>query len=92
MKFIRKVRALAHNPTAMRRFHTWAAVFWVVVGIPLGIVFRDSTPVLVTISIYAIVTGHWSSGQGAQADEYARPTAPKSEWRVRQRRPRALRR
>lgn len=57
------------DPTAMRVLHGWLTVVWFVAAIPICIYLYDSVPFLVFISVYAVVTGHWSSWQAARVEE-----------------------
>src|SRR5690349_24531161 len=57
------------DPTAMRLLHGWLTVLWFVAAIPICIYLYDSVPFLVFISVYAVVTGHWSSWQAARVEE-----------------------
>lgn len=74
----------------MRALHGWLTVIWFVAAVPICIYLNDSVPFLVFISVYAVVTGHWSSWQAARVEEKqdeaadtildtnkkARPTSP----------------
>ena len=53
----------------MRQLHGWLTVIWFVAAIPICIYLNDSVPFLVFISVYAVVTGHWSSWQAARVEE-----------------------
>jgi len=57
------------DPTTMRQLHGWLTVLWFVAAIPICIYLYDSVPFLVFISVYAVVTGHWSSWQAARVEE-----------------------
>ena len=61
------------TPPAAARFHRWAAVAWSVFAVPTVIWWRDSIVLVLLISIYANVVGHWS------AYEAARPTMQEDE-------------
>ncbi len=43
-----------------RRFHFWLLVVWVVVGLPVSFVLRQSVPWVVFLSVYAIIATHWA--------------------------------
>lgn len=43
---------------AIRRFNFYAMLAWIVPGIPLSYVLRNSVPWLVFLSVYAIITTH----------------------------------
>ena len=53
----------------MRVLHGWLTVLWFVAAFPICIYLNDSLPFLVFISVYAVVTGHWSSWQAARVEE-----------------------
>lgn len=57
------------DPTTMRLLHGWLTVIWFVAAIPICIYLYDSVPFLVFVSVYAVVTGHWSSWQAARVEE-----------------------
>jgi hypothetical protein len=57
------------DPKSMRALHGWLTVMWFVAAIPICIYLNDSVPFLVFISVYAVVTGHWSSWQAARVEE-----------------------
>ncbi len=48
-------------------FHRRAKWIWVIPGIAISFVMRDSIVYLVFLSVYAIITGHWSSEEAALA-------------------------
>ena len=54
------------------KFHYWAAGFFAV-QVPIAQVtaLKDSTPYLVFLSLWALVTGHWSTGEAAEAKDAA---------------------
>jgi hypothetical protein len=43
-------------------------IFWIGDTIPIAIWGSDSIPLIVALSVYAIVTGHWSSWQAARVE------------------------
>jgi hypothetical protein len=52
----------------MRTLHAWLTVIWLLAA-PFIIMFlSDSVPFLVFISVYAVITGHWSSWQAARVE------------------------
>ena len=67
----RKICGLLYegDPTTMRLLHGWLTVVWFVAAIPICIYLYDSVPFLVFVSVYAVVTGHWSSWQAARVEE-----------------------
>ncbi len=52
----------------MRRVHLVLAWGWLLFSIPALLWFKDSVPLLVFISIYANVAGHWSSYQATKIE------------------------
>lgn len=73
------------NPVVMKRINGWATVIWFTAAIPICIFLSTSVPFLVFISVYAVVTGHWSTWAAArvevtqQAEAEARDAAPVEE-------------
>lgn len=56
------------DPVVMRRLNGWLAVLWIFPGLPIAYLLRQSVPFLVGISVYAVVTGHWSTWQAARVE------------------------
>lgn len=52
----------------MRAFHKWASIAWFVASFPACILLANSLPFVVFISLYAVVTGHWSSWQATRIE------------------------
>lgn len=52
----------------MRAFHGWASVVWFAASFPLAWWFGSSVIFVTFLSLYAIVTGHWSSWQAARVE------------------------
>lgn len=57
------------DPTFMRRVNGWAAIIWFIAAFPICIWLSQSVPFLVFISVYAVVTGHWSTWQAARVEQ-----------------------
>ena len=56
-------------PAGVRRAHYIAAGVWLVSFIPVVLFgWYDSLPLVVFISIYANVVGHWSSGMAMRVE------------------------
>ena len=56
------------DPVFMRRAHGWLTVVWLAAS-PLIVIFlSDSIQFIVLVSVYAVVTGHWSSWQAARVE------------------------
>lgn len=58
------------SPEWARRLHYLAAVLWWLLSFPAIIHFGllHSVPLLVFISVYANVVGHWSSGMAMRVE------------------------
>lgn len=56
-----------------RRLHFWLTILWFAVAFPIMLIrpLRESIPLLVFISVYANVAGHYSAYQAARAEEAA---------------------
>ena len=57
-----------HAAALLRSIHGWLTIIWLVAALPICIFLKDSLPFLVFISVYAVVTGHWSSWQAARVE------------------------
>lgn len=57
------------NPVFMRRLHGWLTIVWFVAAFPIMWFWSENIKFLVFISVYAVVTGHWSSWQAARVEE-----------------------
>lgn len=57
------------NPMFMRKVNGWLAIFWVVM-IPIAFVFGwfSSVTFVSAISLWALVSGHWSAWQAARVE------------------------
>jgi hypothetical protein len=63
-----KVWALFGRPEFLKTFHGWATIVWMVASLPLAILYGSSVVFVTFLSLYAIVTGHWSSWQAARVE------------------------
>lgn len=61
--------AVQGDPVFMRRVNGWMAVFWIVM-IPISMWFGwlDSVTYVSALSIWALVSGHWSAWQAARVE------------------------
>ena len=57
------------SPTFMRRIHGALTVAWFLAAFPIMYFWADNITFLVFISVYAVVTGHWSSWQASRVEE-----------------------
>jgi len=56
------------DPIWMRRIHGWLTVIWFVAAFPIMYWWAESVEFLVFVSVYAVVTGHWSSWQASRVE------------------------
>lgn len=58
------------SPRGLRHLHAGLTVMWLAFA-PVAMLtsLRESVPLLVGISVYANVAGHWSAWQAARAEE-----------------------
>jgi hypothetical protein len=63
-----KLRALLDDPSFWARTHATLTVIWVLLIPPSILLWRDSVPYLVLISVWANVAGSAASWQAAKAD------------------------
>jgi hypothetical protein len=68
-RLLDRVLGTLADPGAMRRVHGWATVFWIAMAPPSMLLWKDSIPYLVGLSVYAVVTGHWASWQACRTEE-----------------------
>lgn len=57
------------SPKTGRRIHLGLMILWVVVGLPVSYMLRESIAWLVFLSVYAIVVGHWSGWSAERPTE-----------------------
>jgi hypothetical protein len=57
-----------NDPVFMRQLNGWLAIIWLVASVPICIYLASSVPFLVFVSVYAIVTGHWSTWQASRVE------------------------
>lgn len=63
-----KLNRKLHDPRVLAKFHGIATIVWFFAAFPVCIFLSSSLPFIVFISVYAVVTGHWSSWQAARAE------------------------
>lgn len=61
--------AVQGDPVFMRRTNGWLAIFWILM-IPVSMWFGwlDSVTYVSALSIWALVSGHWSAWQAARVE------------------------
>ena len=57
------------DPVFMRRLNGWLTIFWIVM-IPVSIAtgWMNSVAYVATLSLWALVSGHWSAWQAARVE------------------------
>ena len=68
MKIRKAIQRRLDNPALLRAFHGWATVLWIVIGVPVTIVYRDSILWIGIMSVWSNVVGHWGAWQAARAE------------------------
>lgn len=63
-----RIFALFGRPEFLRTFHGWATIVWFAASLPLAILYGSSVVFVTFLSLYAIVTGHWSAWQAARVE------------------------
>lgn len=63
-----RVFALFGRPQFLRSFHGWATILWFASSPYLAWKYGSSVVFVTFLSLYAIVTGHWSSWQAARVE------------------------
>lgn len=56
------------DPVWMRKLHGWLTVVWFVASFPIMWFWAENLKFLVFVSVYAVVTGHWSSWQASRVE------------------------
>lgn len=64
------------NPTFMRRVNGWFTIFWAVM-VPVAAVagWLQSVTFVSALSLWALVSGHWSAWQAARVEEHQQQDA-----------------
>jgi hypothetical protein len=56
------------DPVWMRKAHGWLTIIWFVASFPIMYFWAENIRFLVFVSVYAVVTGHWSSWQASRVE------------------------
>lgn len=56
------------DPVLMRKMHGWLTILWFVAAFPIMYFWSENLPFIVFVSVYAVVTGHWSSYQACKVE------------------------
>jgi hypothetical protein len=61
--------AVQGDPRGMQSLHGWLTLLWLAFAVPVLLTdLKNSVPLLVFISIYANVAGHWASWQASRVE------------------------
>lgn len=52
-----------------RKLHGGLTIFWALLIIPAVVLWRDSVPFLVMVSVYANLAGHWAAYEAATIED-----------------------
>ncbi len=70
------------DPVFMRRVNGWLAVFWIVmIPISLWMGWLNSVVYVSALSLWALVSGHWSAWQAARVEVQQQEDAKRAERR-----------
>jgi len=56
------------EPKIMQSIHGWLTLVWFVAAFPIMFFWSENITFLVFVSVYAVVTGHWSSWQASRVE------------------------
>jgi hypothetical protein len=56
------------DPVWMRKIHGWLTIVWFLAAFPIMYFWSENITFLVFVSVYAVVTGHWSSWQASRVE------------------------
>lgn len=60
--------SIQNDPRFMSKLHGWLTIIWSIAALPIILFLSESVPFLVFISVYAVITGHWSSWQASRVE------------------------
>lgn len=66
---IKELQAWWQSADSSVQIHRWLKWLWILLAIPILLFFQTSVPVLVFISVYANIVGHWSSEQAGKVEK-----------------------
>lgn len=77
--------AVQGDPVFMRRVNGWLAVFWILmIPISMWMGWLDSVTYVSALSIWALVSGHWSAWQAARVEVRQEEIAENGDLEVKQ--------
>ena len=70
MKFAKSLWAMIQgDPTFMRRVNGWLTIFWIImIPISFTLGWLESVTFVSALSLWALVSGHWSAWQAARVE------------------------
>lgn len=66
---MKKLKATLAKPNVASGIHGWSTVLWLLVSLPLVLLFGNIVTFVSWLSVYAIVVAHWSSWQAVQTEK-----------------------
>lgn len=63
-----RILRYCNSASGLRVIHGVLTVAWLASSVPILLFFRDSIPIILFISIYANVVGHWSAWQASRVE------------------------
>ena len=68
------------DPTFMRKLNGWLTIFWIVmIPVSLAMGWLRSVTYVSALSLWALVSGHWSTWQAARVEETQQKEAAERE-------------
>jgi len=62
------IRGWINSPELMTKVNGWAALFFALFMYPAQTFWKESIPVLMFLSVWALVAAHWSAYQAAHGE------------------------
>ena len=69
LRLARRLQDRLDDVDLLRRIHGWAVIVWLLLAIPSVLLWRNSVPYLVFVSVYALVVSHWSAWGAPRAEQ-----------------------
>lgn len=63
-----RIYALFGQTAFLKAFHGYATLVWFIISFPLAYLYGSSVVFVTFLSLYAIVTGHWSAWQSTRTE------------------------
>lgn len=68
MDYLKDLLTRLTNPEAMVKFHGWQSLGWFILAFPICIFLANSIPVIVFVSVLALVLAEFSAWQAARTE------------------------